>query len=324
MQPQSGLVLLVAYVLLGGAIFVLQLFPIPYVSLILMGLAAPLWIGLLVHIAMAQFAWFANNRTISRAWLALPLGFYGGGLALHLASVIAAEAEASAINARNAAVRLTVEQPFRYLQDGNAETTFPLIEHFRVDRSFVREGKSVITTYYYARGEACDAAPQGYGSHGPRVLKKDIFYYYNGSKTRQCILFQNGLPAEWRYRITANYTYAKDRASWLFARRGTAFEIYDERDNRLLGTIEVATFTPFPIVPWIVAGCGLNSGAAKWQCGLSLTSLTNGGTFIAGGYKLRPPDDPQTNPFMPSLDADTWEITQLARALGLEQRQPTN
>jgi hypothetical protein len=45
---------------------------------------------------------------------------------------------------------------------------------------------------------------------------------------------------------------------------------------------------------------------------------------MAAGYKPRAADDPQKNPFIPSLDAETWEVTQLARALGLEARQPTD
>ena len=129
---QSGVRLLTAYVVLGAVIFAIQLPAIP--GIILMVLMAPLWIGLLVHVAMAHFAWLSIRGKISMAWLALPIGFYAGGVALHLASVRAAEAEAAAINARNASVRLTDDQPFRYLREGNADS-FPLIEHYRVDRS---------------------------------------------------------------------------------------------------------------------------------------------------------------------------------------------
>ena len=169
-----------------------------------------------------------------------------------------------------------------------------------------------------------DNALQGYYAerrNEPWAFRKDIFYYYPGKRTRQCILSQDGLPAEWRYRITARYTYAEDQETSLFTRRGTAFEIFDERDKRSLGTIVVATFTPFAAVPWIIAGCGLNSGAAKWQCGFS---LTKGVSYITAGAKVRAADDPQKNPFIPSLDSETWEVTQLARALGLEPRQPTD
>ena len=317
----SGLRLLITYIFLGLVIFAVQLPSVP--GIILMVLAAPLWIGLLVHVAMAHFGWLAIRGTISRAWLALPLGFYASGYGLHLASVDAAEAEAAAVNAHNAAVRLTVEQPFRYLRDGNADS-FSLIEHYRVDRSFLRQGDGTITTTYYARGADCDNALQGYyyqRRQEPWAFRKDIFYYYPGNKTRQCILSRNDATAQWRYRISANYTYANDQASSLFTRFGTAFEIFDEQDKRTLGTIEVATFKPFPIVPWIVAGCALNSGAAKWQCGWS---LTKGEAYIAAGYRQRPANDPQKNPFIPSLDSETWEVTQLARALGLEPRQPTD
>jgi phage terminase small subunit len=42
------------------------------------------------------------------------------------------------------------------------------------------------------------------------------------------------------------------------------------------------------------------------------------------GYKLRAASDPQKNPFTPFMDAATWEVTQLATALGLEPRQATD
>lgn len=320
-SQRNGLALLAVYILVGAAIFAAQLSPIP--GIFLMALAAPFWIGVLVHIAMLNLAWLAIRGPISIAWLTLPIGFYAGGLALHLVSVRAAEAEADAINAHNAAVRLAVEQPFRYLREGNADS-FPLIEHYRVDRSFLRQPKGTITTTYYANGADCDSALQGYYSQRrfePWAFRKDIFYNYHGDKTRQCILAQDGVSADWRYRIKGSYTYENDRASALFTRRGKLFEIFDERENRLLGTIEIATFAPFPLVPWIVAGCFLNDGAARWQCAWA---FTKGGSSIAAGYKLRAADDPEKNPFIPSSDAETWEITQLAKALGLDQRQPTD
>jgi hypothetical protein len=80
-----------------------------------------------------------------------------------------------------------------------------LIELYRVDRSFLRQGDGTITTQYYAHGGECDNDLQGYyyeRRNEPWAFRKDIFYSYHGKKTRQCILSQDGLPAEWRYRIT--------------------------------------------------------------------------------------------------------------------------
>jgi hypothetical protein len=201
---RSGPGLLLAYILAGAAIYAIQLSPFP--GIILIALAAPFWIGLLVHIAMLHLAWLAIRGPISKAWLALPIGFYAGGIALHLASVRAAEAKADAINARNAAVRLTVDQPFRYLREGNADS-FELIEHYRVDRSFLRQAKGIITTQYYARGADCDNGLKGFyyqRRFEPWLFRNDIFYDYHGQKTRQCILSQDGISADWQYRIKAS------------------------------------------------------------------------------------------------------------------------
>jgi hypothetical protein len=106
-NPGSGFTLLAAYFVLAVALFALEFVPGVQILLVLL---APLWSGLLVHIAMAQFVFFAALGRISRAWLALPIGFYAGGFALHLYSVHAAEAAAAAVNARNAAVQLAAVQ----------------------------------------------------------------------------------------------------------------------------------------------------------------------------------------------------------------------
>lgn len=99
---------------------------------------------------MAHFALLAILGTISRAWLALPICLCAAGYALHLVSVQASEQEAAAINAHNASIRFTVDQPFRYLRQGDTDSC-ALIERYRIDRSFLRQGKSEITTAYHAR-----------------------------------------------------------------------------------------------------------------------------------------------------------------------------
>jgi hypothetical protein len=317
---QSGPRLFIAYVLLCVLIFALQFFSIPGFLLVML-FATALWIGLVVHVAMVHFAYLAVTRTISRAWLALPLGFYAGGYTLHVASIHAAEAEAAAINARNAGIRLAVDQPFRYFRDYWLD---PLIEHYRVDRSFTRDGNG-FNMIYYARGADCDNARQNYDyqrRNEPWLFRGNVFAYYPGDKARQCILSQYVSSAEWRYRITGKLTSEKDQAFSLYDRYGRVFEIFDDRDKRMLGTVEVAAFRTFTVVPFIIAGCGLIGGPeAKWECGWG---LMKGKTSIAGGYKLRAADDPQHNPFIPSLDPETWEVTPLARALGLVARQPTD
>jgi hypothetical protein len=196
------------------------------------------------------------------------------------------------------------------------------MERYRVDRSFLRQSNGTITTSYYARGADCDNALRNSSvqrSNQPSVINRDIFYNYPAPRSRQCILSQDGLPAEWRYRITADYIFEDDRYATLFKRYGKRFEIFDDQNKRLLGTIEVVSFVPISAVPWIVAGC--NPGSSGANC---IWYLVKYGTPILAGLKARAASDPQKNQYVPSRDPETWEITPFAKALGLELRQPTD
>lgn len=317
----GGLGLVASYAIVALVLFLLQWFPLT--GIFLMMVAGMLWIGLLVHVMMAHIVWRVVRGTIAAAWLALPVVFYAGGYGLHVASVEAAKSEAAAIEAGNAALRLDVEQPFRFMQEGGAGAN-ELLTRYRVDRAFQQQGKSGITTYYYARGAECDGANQRWDykrRHEPYLRNKDIFLHYKGEKTRQCIISQDGLPADWRYRIKGNYTSRKNTASWLFTRYGRSYDIYDDEAGRLLGTVEVASFSPLLPVPFIAAGCALNSGAPSWDCFAGL--MKQGITFHAG-YKGRSTQERKRSRFARSDDPETWEISALAKALGLEPRQPTD
>jgi len=74
------------------------------------------------------------------------------------------------------------------------------------------------------------------------------------------------------------------------------------------GTIEAATFTQFSVVPWIVAGSGLNSGAAKWE------HFWPDERLHRSRLQSRAPLMIPRRIRSPLLDAETWEVTQLARA----------
>lgn len=354
---RSGLRLLILYAAIGVDLFALQVVPllalrligsfpslifiakiVPFPVAFLMLFGIPFVIPILVHVALLHLAWRAIRGRIVRSWLLLPLGFYGGGYALHLASVHAAGAAAALIDAQDAAVHLSVDKPFRYLSEGNTDT-LSLIERYRVDRVF-RRYPGTVTTYYYARGTACDSAAHD-PHHKPWTFKKDLFPYWRGEKTRQCILEQDNLPADWRYRINVTdtsftgtksldvkssdvtsigtkFTDTSHRVdAFLFDRRQSKiFDIFDERDKRRLATIEVTSFATFPIVPVFVAACGIDQSFKRLGCAFGLLKA---GPIIDAGFKPFRPGNPE-----PAQPADTWEIMPLARALGLEPRLPTD
>jgi hypothetical protein len=214
---------------------------------------------------------------------------------------------------------LRYDKPFRYFVDGAGLDVLPLLEHYRADRE-----SDGTTTRFYAHGADCDKALRGF-YYDRRFeawqFRSDIFWSYKGNKSRQCILAQDGLSTDFRYRIKHSFIQRGRDTSPLFTELGQKFEVFDDREGRLLGTIEIAAFSLPLIIPLPVVGCGLDSGAPAWKC---FAGLMKGEPSISAGYTLRAANDPQQNPFIPSERPETWEVTSLAKALGLDQRQPTD
>lgn len=316
---RSGFAIVLTYGFIGGAIYLLQLFP--YTGILVMFLGAIIWIGLVVHLAMAHLAISALFGAIPRTWLAVPIVFYGGGFALHLLSVRLVSNEVAAIESANAASAIKAEPPLSFLAD--VSDSFDLQRRYRIDQIVIREGSrptDAFTVQSYARGEECERAHGGYSHehpHEPRLLISDLFPFYKGEgKTRQCIVSRSGVFAEWRYRIAGEY---EPKGSLLFQRFVRKWTVIDDKTDTTLLSVKAGGFKTLGPVPMFYAGCGLNSGAARWDCaaGLMHASLLVTAGYKAhissGGYAVRDVNDP-----------DTWEISALAHALSLELRQPTD
>jgi hypothetical protein len=316
---RSGFGIVLAYFFLGGAIYLLQLFPVP--GIFVMFLGAILWIGLLVHVAMAHLAIASLFGLISRAWIAIPIVFYGAGFVLHLMSTRHVNNEMNAIERANVASVVKAQPPLSFLADVSTDS-LELLRRYRIDRIFIREGNRVtdpVTVRSYARGEECNRANTQYSHekrHEPWLFISDLFFSYKGEdKSRQCIVSQYGVPAEWRYRITVELAPSD---SLLFQRFIRKWTVVDDRTGAKLLSVEAGGFKTLGVIPMFYAGCSLNSGAARWDCGAGVmyaSSLIPAGykPRIGGGYGFGDMNDP-----------DTWEISALARALSLELRQPTD
>jgi len=316
----SGSGILLFYALVCGGIYLLQAFPAT--GVILMFFGAMLWIGIAIHVAMAHLAIASLTKIISRAWLAVPIVYYVGGYALHLVSVRQVQEKIGEIERANAAVVIKVEQPFSFVSEGSPDT-FELLERYRADRSFILQGsgtQAAVTARYYAKGEACDSANTVWfyeKRREPFLMRRDLFASYKGGdKTRQCILSQDGLAGDWRYRIKGEYINEREAA--LYRHFGSRWTVSDDRTGAKLVSVEVGGFNPLPPIQTVFAGCALNSGAARWDCA---AGLMREGAFIPVGFKKRTDGG---NNFIPTNDPDTWEITVLARALSLDLRQPTD
>lgn len=75
---------------------------------------------------------------IPRAWLIVPVAYYGGGFTLHSVSLNRAHVGAEAIEQAAQQATIKVDQPFSFLTTSSGG--FELLKHYRVDRTFVNAG----------------------------------------------------------------------------------------------------------------------------------------------------------------------------------------
>ena len=317
----GGIGIVYFYALLCGVVFLLQWFP--FTGIFLMILGGPIWIGALVHVMMAHLTIGALSRRLEFAWLALPIAYYAGGGAMHLKSVQEAQALAAQIETANAEQSLPVAQPFSYFSE-NFET-LNLLEMYRAASAFTKgngaNGKQEYIEYYYAKNEECDTASRGYYSNerftNPFAFRPHLFYYVNDpSKTRQCLLQKSVYEASPIYEIKS-WLDRDLRTTVLLRPYVIAWQARDTRTNANI-TVRVGSITTLPLAQTIVAGCGLNSSKPAWECG---SSLLYSSQTISVGVKKRADGG---NPFIPTRDPDTWEVTALGRALGLTPREPSD
>lgn len=312
----SGAGIVLVYALLGGAIFLAQVFPQTGVMLMMLG--GPLWIGILTHGLMAHLGLAAASGIVARAWLLVPVVYYGAGYALHLESVRRAQAQAEAIAAANAAARVTLEEPFTYLFRYAHEDT--LFERYRVARAFITEGDRTYTQYDYARGDACDAANRNwdYNKRGePYLRRPDLFPSYRGAdKIRQCVVARSVASGAWRYRLESEVLRVDD---FMNPVSGTHWRIYDASSGALVTSVTAASIAALPPVQTPVAGCTLISSTPAWKC---FATLWHSSGSVTAGYRKRVLA-PRENPFSVPADPDMIAISALGRALSLPPRSPT-
>jgi hypothetical protein len=310
---QSGFFIILCYGL--AAVWVCGLQLVPYLGWVVLAMWGPLWVGYLVHFMLLHLAGGAVVGTISRAWLIMPIAYYGGGFALHSVSLNRAHAEVNAVEQAAQKATIKVDLPLSFLNEAGAGG-FELLKHYRVDRAFLRQAQGRITTQYFARGEACNDGIRN-GRSAPRGQPSLLVNLFHGDhdkdKTRQCILSQDDLPASWRYRLERRDLLKGDVIN---ARFGSHYSVIDETTGAAVLTVETGTIGTLPLVQTIIVVCSLYRGALKCDFGLERDPA-----LVPIGYKLLRRG---YAPFVELEDPDTWEIGILGRALSLEPRTPAD
>ncbi|MDB5569595.1 MAG: hypothetical protein JWN93_778 [Hyphomicrobiales bacterium] len=255
----------IVFFLATGVLFVLQ--AIPIVGIFLMFALAMFWSVALVNAGMLGVAFEAAVGRVSRWWLALPVVFYGGYLAVAAqdhATLRRLSAAYEAANARVATGFDPAREALVFEKDGSGpwltqnyalpvaysvNDRFPegFLSHRMMDSAIctqVREAPALGAAFVHAFG-----FHDGDGVRNNRIEK------------RFCALSMPERPELALVRVSRQET--KTRAATLpITRVATTVSTPDGRRFELLGGVAA----PLSWIPMPVMGCGLNSGAPSWDC----------------------------------------------------------
>lgn len=249
---------------LTGIIFVLQL--VPYTGIFLMFMMAPFWSVVTVNIAMIAMIGEALTGRLARAALAIPALYFGGYIAAASASHLELWWLRAEIAAANAPVKVAFE-PFRdalvlsgpeakNLSSGfvrgyaipvvyEANTNFPTAAHLS-RRVSGPTGCAQVRSM--RNGAAAGVFAAGFHDKGRFVEGR-------------CEIQQPEDPVGPAYKVDA---ISSKRDEILLPRIELSISIHPPDGGRV--KLRAGYAAPLKWLPMPAMGCGLNSGAAKWQC----------------------------------------------------------
>lgn len=248
-----------------AVVFVLQL--IPVIGVVLMFMLAMFWSVLLVNAGMLGTAAEALSGRVSRWWLIVPVAFYGGYFASAAADHLALGQLAADYDLANAKAIIPFDpgrEALVFGGDSNNGSWFvqnyrlPVVysgdlnnpETFRANRMMAQDVCATVQdSALSAAGIYAMGVQDGEGIGSSRVDK------------RFCNLSMPERPAL----PLVSVTNREDELTFVtlpVTRVTTNVKAPGGRGYQLFGGVAA----PLNWIPMPVMGCGLNSGAAKWQC----------------------------------------------------------
>ena len=241
----------------GAAVVVYVLQAIPFTGIFLMFVAAAYWPGFLLHLALVITFIYAVTGYIRRAHLLIPLVAYGGYYLAYANDLRLLDNQQAVLVRANSKQVLTFDPARMVLVGKNA---LRLVEIYTVPVAY--EPSSDVKEGYYAWRivpvAACRNTPRDTQNH------IDVIYPWVQTHSDLCMLRMPEAPTLPKVVITRDgpelYDRPRDAGTFVLQKTSVSFR------GRVMGAITFAAMDQLTALPWFVAGCFLNDGAASWDC----------------------------------------------------------
>lgn len=277
------------FFLVTGIVMLLQL--IPFIGIFLMLMLAMFWSVILINMGMVGIAIEAGIGRVSRAWLIVPLAYFGGYYLFAAADRAALAALSASYNASNAKVAIPFD-PARHAlvfgtgggNDGDGGGGGWFVQNYALPVAY-SANKNYPEGYRSSRLMPKAVCGEVGGSQALRAAQVYTFGFHDGDAigtrkmdARFCDLGMPERPTLPVVRVT-RLEETRSEGALPLRRVTTTVTMPDGRAHVLRG----GTASPLKWFPMPAMGCGLNSGAPSWDCDAgfmrdSFTPIVEGNT----------------------------------------------
>lgn len=309
---RAGPKIVACYSLAIIAVIVLQIIPIPGIFLMMLG--ALTWAAVLLNLMLLHLAGAALLGSIERQWLIIPIVAYACWGAYAGFDFLQALALKNSIMESNERVaKLSADENDFVIVTGSKD----YVDRIALDFVTIFETAQIYEDnrqYFRVRDDRCKARndPNAIRIHGasPTLSRAKRPAGYGGELSpgryegwRIISVPASTPPAAIRISVRRDQREAGARIH--FGKTITVERMTPDGRQQALGEIRDGAIHYVAPFPFFIAGCGLNSGAAKWECG-----------FQVRRWKMWVGEAGELNWMNRSLDQATY----VARLLGVPHR----
>jgi len=254
----------------AGGLFLLLAFP--FTGIVLLMIGGIFWPGFLINLGMIGTLIEALSKRVHRAWLIVPLAFYGSYLSVVASERIILASLQSSYEKINAETQVPFDHTRYSLVFENSETGAQLVADYGLDTAFSASEKAQegYRSVRLAEKETCDLignseAELPYSVRTDPIFDRSRRYVRRLLERRFCtVSFDEGpsLPS-----VRVKKTSTESKRQTLVSELSVRFaETTITMPDGKVFLLNEGTASPLPLFPMPIMGCALISAGPSWEC----------------------------------------------------------